>query len=502
LAANTDSRRDSAFRGFFENLAVGGVQIASDGRFLQVNRRFSALTGYSRDELLEMRVGDLDHPDDRAIDQERWAAFLNDATVGYDVEKRYLRRDGSVIWVHVTASRITAGTDGVLIAKTVEEITERIVAASAFRGFFDNLAVGGVQIARDGRFLQVNQRFSALTGYSHDELLEMRVGDLDHPDDRAVDEERWKAFLNDPTVGYDVEKRYLRRDGAVIWVHATASRITTGTDRVLMAKTVEDITERIAAGIAVREREDRLREALAAREEFLGLVSHELRTPLTVIVGLANVMARGGMSRDAMLGSIVEIRESAEHLATLLESMLLLARADAEDEPSLEPMMVQRVVSRAISRHRQIFPSRNVTLDARTDDSFVEGNEAWVGQVIGNMIGNAEKYSPRGGEIRVVLERDETSVIIRVLDEGAGIDKADLPMIFEPFYRAPRARHQSGGLGLGLAVCKRLIELQGGKVWARSREPRGAEFGFSLPALLEEGEDGQVTVAAGEPTQV
>jgi PAS domain S-box-containing protein len=485
-------RRDTAFRGFFENLAVGGVQIGTDGRFLQVNERFSTLTGYGHAELLGMRVGDLDHPDDRPLDEQRWAAFLSDPDIGYDVQKRYVRRDGGVIWVHATAARIGTGEDGVLIAKTVEDVTDRVVADTAFRGFFENLPVGGVQIGTDGRFLQVNDRFTSLTGYSREDLLGMRVGDLDHPEDRALDQERWAAFLNDEDVGYDVEKRYVQRDGRVIWVHVTAARISTGTDRVLIAKTVEDISERVAAVTALYEREESLVEALAAREEFLGLVSHELRTPLTVVVGLANVMARGGMSREQMLSSAVEIRESAEHLASLLESMLVLARANADDAPPFEPIQLERVVARAVARHHQVFPRRTISLDARIADSLVDGNEAWVSQVVSNMLGNAEKYSPPEARIAVSLDRTDAEIFVRVLDEGSGIDAADLPMVFEPFYRAPRAQKESGGLGLGLAVCKRLIELQGGSVWARTRDVGGAEFGFSLPALAEEHDDGHV----------
>ena len=90
------------------------------------------------------------------------------------------------------------------------------LTAPAFRGFFENLGVGGVQISADGRFLQVNQRFIELTGYPREQLLRMRVGDLDHPDDRDPDRERWDAFLNDPDAKYDVEKRYIRRDGSTI----------------------------------------------------------------------------------------------------------------------------------------------------------------------------------------------------------------------------------------------------------------------------------------------
>src|SRR5207244_1606756 len=116
-----ERRANAAFRGFFENLAVGGVEIGTDGRFIQANQRFSRLTGYSQDELLGMRVGELDHPDDRVEDQQRLAKFLADPTVGYDVEKRYIRRDGRVIWVHVTAAPIETAPGEVTIAKTVED---------------------------------------------------------------------------------------------------------------------------------------------------------------------------------------------------------------------------------------------------------------------------------------------------------------------------------------------------------------------------------------------
>jgi signal transduction histidine kinase len=103
--------------------------------------------------------------------------------------------------------------------------------------------------------------------------------------------------------------------------------------------------------------------------------------------------------------------------------------------------------------------------------------------VIANMLGNAEKYTPPKGRISVLVERRDADVCLRVLDEGRGIAEEDQPRIFEAFYRAAHAVKESGGLGLGLAVCKRLIDLQGGQVWAATRAEGGAEFGFSLPAL-------------------
>jgi len=356
------------------------------------------------------------------------------------------------------------------------------LTAPAFRGFFENLGVGGVQISADGRFLQVNQRFIELTGYPREQLLRMRVGDLDHPDDRDPDRVRWDAFLHDPEAEYDVEKRYIRRDGSTIWVHVTAARIPMGDDEMTIAKTVEDVTDRVVAINALREREQRLRDALAVKEEFLGMVSHELRTPLTVILGLANVVARNGSSHDLVQRTVLEIRESAEHLASLLESMLVLARA-GEEPPDLEPIILDRVARRAIDRHREVFPNRRISMKVETDTPLVDGHEPWIAQVISNMLGNAEKYTPAKGRIAVIVESAGGDVCLRVLDEGRGIADEDKPHIFEAFYRAAHAVKESGGLGLGLAVCKRLIDLQGGQVWADTRKDGGAEFGFSLPAL-------------------
>jgi PAS domain S-box-containing protein len=356
------------------------------------------------------------------------------------------------------------------------------LTAPAFRGFFDNLGVGGVQIATDGRFLQVNERFVRLTGYPREELLVMRVGDLDHPDDAGPDRERWDAFLHTPGADYDVEKRYIRKDGSTIWVHVTAARIPMGRDEMTIAKTVEDVTDRVLATHALREREQRLRDALAVKEEFLGMVSHELRTPLTVILGLADVIARNGSSKAQVQRTVLEIRESAEELAALLESMLVLARA-GEEAPELEPILLDRVAWRTIDRHRAVFPNREVSLTVEANAPLVDGHEPWIAQVISNMLGNAEKYTPRKGRINVIVERDDANICLRVLDDGRGIAEEDVPHVFEAFYRSAGAVKESGGLGLGLAVCKRLVALQGGQVWAFTRPEGGAEFGFSLPAL-------------------
>ncbi|HYM14557.1 MAG TPA: GAF domain-containing protein [Dehalococcoidia bacterium] len=234
-----------------------------------------------------------------------------------------------------------------------------------------------------------------------------------------------------------------------------------------------------------------LRIANAAKDEFLGLVSHELKTPLTTIRGNAAVLSRNGStldpgSRDAALSDIVH---DAERLHRIIENLLALARAEQGQMPEAEPLLVVRVVERVAERHRQAHPEREIRIVQRGDPRLVTFSEACLEQVIENLISNAEKYSPATEPITIEFVRERSEVRLRILDRGVGINGADAARLFDPFFRADAARERAAGLGIGLAVCKRLVEAQGGRIWGRNRAGGGAEFGIMLP-ISEEDEPG------------
>jgi two-component system sensor histidine kinase KdpD len=212
-----------------------------------------------------------------------------------------------------------------------------------------------------------------------------------------------------------------------------------------------------------------------------------LRTPLTTIIGLARILARRPEDLDES-----ELREAnrqlladAERLRDLIENMLALARLD-RTAVELEPVLLQRVVRRAIDMGATRFPARAIVLDIDEHLPPVLGIETWVEQIVQNLIANAEKYSPADSTIDVIAAAEGGSAVVRVFDRGQGIDPAETEDLFQPFYRSNRNRRNIVGAGLGLAVCRRLLSRMDGRIWARQREGGGSEFAFSIPCIPSE----------------
>jgi PAS domain S-box-containing protein len=231
-----------------------------------------------------------------------------------------------------------------------------------------------------------------------------------------------------------------------------------------------------------------LRVANAAKDEFLSLVSHELKTPLTTIRGNAGILFRsnGNVSDESREAALADIVRESERLHRIIENLLLLARAERGQPLDAEPILVVRVVERLIARHRATFPYRPFEIVEHGDPRPVIFSEASLEQVTENLISNAEKYSAPTSPIVIDFDRGEDEVVMRVLDRGAGVRAEDAEKLFDPFYRSGSVSSRAEGLGIGLAVCKRLVEAQGGRMWAKNRADGGSEFGFALPITGEE----------------
>jgi PAS domain S-box-containing protein len=226
-----------------------------------------------------------------------------------------------------------------------------------------------------------------------------------------------------------------------------------------------------------------LTDALKAKDEFLGLVSHELRTPLTLLKGTANVLRRHGdelSSSDRQQG-LLDMERGADQLQRIVENMLMLARSDHGVTDDLEPLLLRRVIQSTIADQRAQFPETPVRLNVPHELLLLMGHEGSIRQIVGNLLSNATKYSPPGSAIDVSLERMGEMAVVSVSDRGHGLAAETIEQVFEPFFRAAATTRQAKGIGLGLTVCKRLVERQGGRIWAEARAGGGASFRFTLP---------------------
>jgi signal transduction histidine kinase len=241
--------------------------------------------------------------------------------------------------------------------------------------------------------------------------------------------------------------------------------------------------ERGMAGL--QERNKTLEQTVQERDRLVGIISHELRTPLTTIFGNAQMLARRleDMDADSRAHAVLDIREEAERLNRLVENMLLLARSGSQATVPTEPIRLEKVLGQIVFEHHQRFSDRSFVVSVKPIGLIVDGQPEYLNQVLQNLIGNAEKYSPSDEQIHVRARRRGPEVIISILDRGPGIDQAESEIVFQAFYRSNKTSAKVGGAGIGLAVCKLLVQAQSGQIWTTRRRGGGTAFSFTLPAV-------------------
>ena len=246
---------------------------------------------------------------------------------------------------------------------------------------------------------------------------------------------------------------------------------------------------RISGAVAVFQDVSKAKEAEQLKDEFMSLVSHELRTPLTSIKGAARTLLRhySTFEEEMRQGLLQDIDEESDRLYRLVENLLDFSRSEAGMlRLATEPVQVGKVASRVVEDVRSRTPTHRFSVAFPSDLPPVEADPIRIEQVLRNLLDNAVKYSPEGGAIDVAGEVVGGRLQIGVRDEGVGIAPADHDRVFQRFHRGDAVRSRSSGAGLGLAICQRLVEAHGGKIWVESEAGRGSTFYFTLPFVQEE----------------
>jgi len=224
----------------------------------------------------------------------------------------------------------------------------------------------------------------------------------------------------------------------------------------------------------------RLEALFRAQRRFVADVGHELRTPLTVIKGNAQWMRRIGRLDVEALDSI---EEETDRLSRLVDDLLLLARAEAGKLPLRREVVDLDAIAADVLREIQVMARDKVHLEAYLEPLQVCGDADRLKQVVLNLVGNAVKYTPKGGKVTIALEKAEAWVLCRVSDTGPGIPAEDLPHVFERFYRADKARSRGKGFGLGLSIAYWIVKHHGGRIEVASEVGKGTTFTVYLPRL-------------------
>ena len=363
------------------------------------------------------------------------------------------------------------------------------VAAEPYRTFLEALAVAVYTTDADGRITFFNEAAVQFWG-RRPELGEewcgsLRLQELDGSPMAHADCPMAIALKeNRPVRGAAAKAE--RPDGRIVAFEPYPTPLRDADGHLVGAVNVlVDVTERLAAEAALRESAEALAASNTVKDEFLGLISHELRTPVTSIFGNAVLLTDRLKVAEPEAGMIRDIGEDADRLLRIVENLLQLTRLGAGSTIDREPEVLDHAVRSAVESRRRRHTARPIELVIADSSIVVETETVALEMVIENLLSNADKYSPPGAPIEVVVAADERVATVRILDRGIGIPDEIAGDVFTAFYRTDRARRTAGGVGVGLAVCKRIIDAHDGRIWAGPRDGGGSEVGFELPLSPE-----------------
>ncbi|QJW94483.1 PAS domain S-box protein [Frigoriglobus tundricola] len=487
---------EALFRGAFEDTAVPMALLALDNRFVRVNAAFARLFGYSRDELLGMSMPEVTHPDDVVKSLAGREALLAGAA-HFAQEKRYVHRDGRVVWCVACVSlvRDAEGRPQMYVGQVLD-VTDRKRAegelrasAERFRAFFEATTAGVVEIAPDARILRANAAFCRMIGYGPDELAEMTVADVLFPEDRDHVLAQYAGVGAGATPSYETDRRYRRRDGSPLWARVSvgAARDEGGRPAVVSAVVI-DLTER-------KRLEERFQQAqkMEAIGRLAGGIAHDFNNLLTVIVGYGEILLARLPPGDDTRDVVQQMTAAGERAAGLTAQLLAFSR-HAVVEPRV--LDLNEVVAQSARLLRRLVGEDVVLGTALAPDlSRVRADPTQVEQILMNLVVNAKDAMPRGGrltiETRELRLRAEDAaafpdlapggyVQLAVSDTGTGMTEGTRARVFEPFFTT---KEVGKGTGLGLAVVHGAVKQSGGRVDVYSELGVGTTFKVLLPAV-------------------
>ncbi len=219
------------------------------------------------------------------------------------------------------------------------------------------------------------------------------------------------------------------------------------------------------------------------KRDFITAFTHDLRTPLATVKGYIELVRMDGPLTERQEEDLVGVTKAANQMKALVEDLLELSRLEQLDELTRERIQLQKVVETSISAMQPPATSKKIglVLDDPAEDLLIEGNSVLLSRALGNLLDNAIKYTPEGGEVHIRLGQNNGNALVSIIDNGPGIPTRDLPRVFEKFFRARPELDDVPGSGLGLAIVKIITEQHGGQVWVESQPEKGSTFTIALP---------------------
>ena len=464
-----------------------------DGKIIEANEAFLRIVGYDRDDLSSgrLRWRELTPAEWRTADDRR-VAELEASGTAQPHEKEYFRKDGSRVPVLVGAATFEGTSDEG--AAFVFDLTDRKKADEAVRAseirwrtMFEKFPVGIVLRDAEHRYMSANPAFQQMVGYSERELIHLSPLDITHEDDRPASERMLTELQSGVRQTVEKEKRFRHKDGSVVWTMVSTFHIPeAGPIPAFYPAIVVDITKRKQAEEALRESELELARVsrLTTMGELAASIAHELRQPLSAAV-TNGTTCQHWLSEDTL--DLARARKAAQRMiaaaqraSEVMDRIRGLINKTSSEKISV---VVNDLICETLAlietelRARQIV----VATDLAEPPISIVADRVQLQQVVLNLIMNAAEamslVADRTRLLRISSQREPpSSVLVRVVDSGTGLDPTIAERIFDPFFTT-----KAGGVGMGLSICRSIIDGHGGRLWASPAPSYGALVQFMLP---------------------
>ena len=476
---------EAMFRGVFESTSIGMALVNMDGYFDKVNESFAFMLGYTVDEMVSKTIWEITHPDDLAISKKLfWDLINSKSEIQMQIQKRYVHKNGDVIHAVLgTAvlvdeerepngfvSQIVNITDVISLQK---ELVER---ESRLRTQFDYSAVGASILDLEGRWLEVNDALCNITGYTREELLATDFKSITHPDDLAVDMENVDKLISDKIQTYRMEKRYIHKDGHVVWILLVAAIVRDQNKNPLyFTAQIIDISDKKAW-------EHRLEESNKELSRFAYMASHDLKEPLRTVDSYIKLIKENYEDKEGTKTFFRHIFEANKRMENMIDGLLQYSKADASKLVYTEIQLDEVVRDHVLESLKDVIDEKDAHVACSDMNVEFEGDAIQIERLIQNLVSNSLKYShpDRKPVVKIVGTESDDFVVIVVSDNGIGIPIKDQKDVFKMFYKSSNTGGKAGS-GIGLAVCKKIARLHGGDICLESTEGSGSTFYVSIP---------------------
>jgi PAS domain S-box-containing protein len=474
------------FQNYFESGSVGMSVTLPDKRWIEVNQKLCQMFGYPKEELLGMNWVDLSHPDDRAKNLELFQKALEGKIDNYELEKRFVRKDGKIIYVtlSVVCERNPDGTANHFLSSYID-VTERVLAEEQLHqsylfneSLLKTIPFGMHIVDETGTVLFQSDNFKRLFGES---AVGNKCWELYRDDKKQCpDCPLFKGITIGETEAYESHGVF---DNRIFEISHTGMMYH---GQKAMLEIFQDITDRKISEAELILAKDKAEESDKLKTAFLHNISHEIRTPMNAIVGFAALLGEPDIDAKTSRDYIEVIMQSSNHLLEIITDIVDIANIEANLVKVVKnEFNVNSALHSLCNQFVTTANEKKVKLICETclsdSDALILTDGTKLNQILINLISNAFKFTNRG-QIQVSTRLKDNFLEFCVSDTGIGISEEFHYRIFERFYQVQHTHSRVyEGTGLGLAISKAHIELMGGKIWLSSVPGNGTSFFFTIP---------------------